>query len=435
MLIFVMVGALAMSMNIYGTNSSMLIRETIEKTVVKKNYLVTVRAQTPVIDANYPGGNIVIQKIDGDTVFLQPDLSDIRAGEWWFYWNFRVRGAEGREMHFRFTERNPFDFCGPVVSKDKGLSWTRMGKNAVCKIEDQKAWEFTYTFPKTSDEVRFCFTIPYLQSDWDRFLVDYRGNTNLVVGELCHSRKGRSVEYIRLGKVKGEPKFRVLITARHHACESLASYEIEGIIQSILADTPEGKKWREQIEVMIVPFVDKDGVEDGEQGKMRAPHDHNRDYNEKSIYPEVIALREQVPAWLKGKPFLALDMHCPNIREENIYFVGSRDKVAWGIVTKFAQILEATQQGPVHYSIENNMPYNKGWNIEEVRAKDPGTSFIGWAETLPNQRLATTIEFPYSKLNADETPITTRQFGQGIASAILQFIKLEKSGVAGSSGK
>ena len=40
----------------------------------------------------YPGGNIVVDSIDKEVVRLQTDLRDT-AG-WWFYWNFRIRGAQ-----------------------------------------------------------------------------------------------------------------------------------------------------------------------------------------------------------------------------------------------------------------------------------------------------------------------------------------------------
>ena len=41
---------------------------------------------------------------------------------------------------------------------------------------------------------------------------------------------------------------------------------------------------------IVVPFVDYDGVIDGEQGKFRFPHDHNRDYMDNPIYPETRAV-------------------------------------------------------------------------------------------------------------------------------------------------
>jgi murein tripeptide amidase MpaA len=41
------------------------------------------------------------------------------------------------------------------------------------------------------------------------------------------------------------------------------------------ADTPEGRLARERFRFLAVPFMDKDGVEDGDQGKNRRPRDHN----------------------------------------------------------------------------------------------------------------------------------------------------------------
>ena len=53
------------------------------------------------LDCAYPGGNILVEKIEGDTAFLRQDVRDTEGD--WFYWNFRVRGAAGRTIHFHFT--------------------------------------------------------------------------------------------------------------------------------------------------------------------------------------------------------------------------------------------------------------------------------------------------------------------------------------------
>jgi len=43
------------------------------------------------VSSDFPGGNIVVTKISGDTVSVKPDLS-FTAGEW-FYWYFKVSGG------------------------------------------------------------------------------------------------------------------------------------------------------------------------------------------------------------------------------------------------------------------------------------------------------------------------------------------------------
>ena len=81
----------------------------------------------------------------------------------------------------------------------------------------------------------------------------------------------------------------------------MASWTLEGVLEAVLADTPDGRWARENVEWMAVPFMDLDGVEQGDQGKNRQPHDHNRDYLGRSIYPTVAALKEFVPGWSAGK--------------------------------------------------------------------------------------------------------------------------------------
>ena len=402
-------------------------------------------AEAPALDANYPGGNIAVVKAEGDTLFLKPDLRDTQKGAWWFYWNFRVRGAAGRTLHFRFvTVKSPIGVRGPALSLDGGLNWTWMGETSFKKLENNQGWEFSYAFAPAAGEVRFACVIPYLQSNLDRFLARYRGNPHLNIGELCKSRRGRSVERLHMGKLDSEPKVRVLLTARHHACESMANYEQEGIMESILADTPEGRVWREKIEVMIVPFMDKDGVEAGDQGKNRAPHDHNRDYGIKSIYPEVRALTAQVPGWLGGKPVFAMDMHCPYLYgDEHLcaHFVGGPNQAMWQKVMAFGKILQAAPTGPNPYHVEDNLPFGKSWNTAAnitpeksrsvARPSGPSGVWSGgacycWMETLPGAVFASSQEFPYASARGTEVNAeSAREFGRGLARAMLKYLKAE----------
>ena len=53
------------------------------------------------VTADFPGGNVVLERIDGDTVLVHQDLRD--TTEWWFHWYFRVRGAASCTLTFQFT--------------------------------------------------------------------------------------------------------------------------------------------------------------------------------------------------------------------------------------------------------------------------------------------------------------------------------------------
>jgi hypothetical protein len=368
------------------------------------------------IDASFPGGNIVVDSIVGDTVTLHQDLRDT-AGKW-FYWYFRVRGIAGRTLRFCFSESNPIGTRGPALSLDGGRTWSWLGTNAV------EGKTFTCAFPREAREGRLCFAIPYLESNLRDFLKRRQRNRHLKVETLCQTPKGRRVELLRLGRLDGKAEQCVLLTCRHHACEMIASYSLEGLVEAVL-DTDEGRRVREKVEFFVVPFMDKDGVEAGDPGKNRTPHDHNRDYDGESRYDSVRAVRELVTRRLGSRNIaFALDLHCPHIRgplNENIYFVGGPEQENWARVREFATVLEAVQRGPLRYRAEDNLPHGQAWNTLE----GPPRNFGCWTSAQPNVRLGTAIEIPYA--NVGETTVTAanaRAFGHDLARALAQYLGL-----------
>jgi len=385
------------------------------------------------VDADFPGGNIIFERIEGDVVCVRQDVRDT-AGNW-FYWCFRVRGAAGRTLTFRFTKGHAIGARGPAVSLDGGRTWAWLGADAVtvrapagAKWVEQDA-SFRHTFSAGADDVRFCMTIPYLEFHLKEFLAKHAKNPALTVETLCKSQQGRDVELLRVGRGDGSPDHRVLLTARHHACEAIANYVMEGILDTALAPGEDGEWFRRHVEIMAVPFMDKDGVEDGDQGKNRRPHDHNRDYLQE-IYPSVKSLKEKAPAWSGGKLRIAIDLHCPWLRggiNETIYIAGGSARVA-----EFTKILEAVQQGPLPF--KDRRPDARDSNKAAESDKQSGKpkkmqdaklmSCSGWTSSLPGIRIATTIETPYANASGKEVNAdSARAFGRDVARAIRRFLE------------
>lgn len=370
-----------------------------------------------IVDANYPGGNIVVEGIEGDTIRLRPDLRDTEG--WWFYWNFRVRGAQNRSVTFSFSGRNPIGVRGPAVSVDGGGTWSWLGAEAV------KDSSFRYDFSADAGEVRFCFAIPYQEQNLQGFLAAYKDHPGLLVQELCKTSQGRSVERLHVGRLDGRAPHKVLLAARHHACETMASYVLEGILAAVLADNEDGTWFRRNVEFLAVPFVDKDGVEQGDQGKNRIPRDHNRDYIGQSVHASVAALRTFVPNWSNGRLVAAFDFHCPYIsgpHNEAIYLVGSSDETMWRQQREFGRLLETVQSGPLVYRASDNLPFGKAWNTDSNIGANKSCS--RWASDLEGIRLVATVEVPYA--NAGGWPVTpdgARAFGSSLARALRGYLE------------
>jgi len=369
------------------------------------------------VDSDFPGGNIVVDRIEDDTAFLKPDRRD--TSTWWFYWHFRVRGAAGRTVRFRFVDRSPIGTRGPAVSTDGGEKWSW--------LDPEAKWDssFSYEFGAQDRDVRFCFSIPYLEENLRQFLNEHADSPHLAIHELCRSRKGRSVERLHVGMIRGEPTYRVMLTARHHACEMIASYSLEGLLETVLSDSDLGRWFQSNVEILAVPFADKDGVEDGDQGKNRKPHDHNRDYAGESIYPSVAAIRHFVPEWSGGKLRVVLDLHCPYIsgkHNEVIYLVGNSDPAIWKQQQKFGAILETVRRGPLPYFADDNLPFGTAWNTGANYGKLKSCS--RWGAEQPGVLMASTIEIPYANVGAvTVTAENARAFGKDLARALRRYLQ------------
>lgn len=356
------------------------------------------------IDKNLPGGNIVVKSIDGSQVILNREMRDTQYN--WIYWKFRAVFQSTDTVTFSFNDCPALSARGPAISLDKGISWY-WGEKLVVSNDS-----FSYTPTASGEEVWFCQCIPYMESDLRRFL-NSLPDDSIRISELCKSRKGRSVELLTLGN--GSEK--IFLSSRHHCQESMATYALEGILKEVLEHPEEYSRFT----FLAVPFSDKDGVEDGDQGKGRVPHDHARDYGPNPIYPEVKAIMELIQ---KEKPVFVHDMHCPWLRSgdsETVYFVGSKDARIQACIDRFSQLL--SQQAPKDFPTDpkDDIPYGTSWNTDQNYAQ--GKTLVQWSADLPWLPAAISIEIPFANthdvtVNAD----SARHLGAAIARSIRKFL-------------
>jgi hypothetical protein len=372
------------------------------------------------IDAAFAGGNIHVEKIENDQIWLRHEQRD--TANPWFYWSFRVRGGANRTLRFHFTDGDVIGVRGAAFSADGGQSWEWLGEETVSRTESLPS--FQVTLEEGQNEVHLSFCPLYTERNLHSFLKT-RGQF-LELQTLCQTKQGRNVELVRLNGNPNAPH-RILLTGRHHCCEAMASFALEGLLESASGNDETGQWFRENVDLVAVPFMDKDGVENGDQGKARLPHDHNRDYNgtpDDSIYPEVRALRQFAPLWLEGAQTRhSIDFHCPWIRSganEKLYFVGQPDQNAREKTIEFGKVLEKVLSGPIPYQITNDIPFGVDWNVGGNYA---GISNTSWFCALPVTDFGVSLEVPYA--NADGVPVTpdnARQVGKDIAVAIKTYL-------------
>lgn len=371
-----------------------------------------------ILDSPSPAGNILLDAVDGTTFVVRPDLRDTTID--WFYWCLRVRMDAPAPFHISFDPGHPIGVLGPALSRNQGWTWEWLGRECV------EGNGFSYTPHDGERELWFSFGMPYTRRNLDHFLQNHAPSPFMETGVLCQSRLGRPVPWLRVGANLQTAAHRVLVTARHHACEMMGSYTLEGMMQAFLTSEANwAQRWRRDVSLLVIPFMDVDGVEDGDQGKARAPRDHNRDYDGVPVHPETAALRTWIESPGRGGGFtMALDLHDPHIggaMNECIYMVGSRDPDVASEQVNFSRVIEGCTGGTLPFLASDFLPFGTAWNTGGNYKE--GTSFAAWAGQRPGMRLASTIEIPYARARGVEVNAgSARAFGQRLAEAMAVYL-------------
>lgn len=346
------------------------------------------------IHNEFIGGNILVKEEIESYFVLENELRDSTG---WFYWAFCAEGAQGRDVTFKI-EGGRIGYWGPAVSHDlKTWRW----------LNSCDGNSFTYKFSSDETKVYFAHSLLYHP---DRFY-SFCEKSGIRAVELCKSKKDRSVPCLKIG----EGEKHIVLTARHHACESTGSYVLEGVLSELI------KYPIQNTSIFCVPFVDFDGVVDGDQGKNRIPHDHNRDYTGSSIYPEVAEIIKYVD---HCGCYLGFDFHSPwhkGGENDNIFIVRTR-KDKQEKFDRFSDALEKELSSTsIFYSKSNDHPPITGWNQE------PNQNFGYTMNSREECELAFSLETPY--FGTENNKISTDMLiclGRSFARAIKNYIEVTK---------
>lgn len=353
----------------------------------------------PVVDLPFATGN-GSATVTGHGVVVDRDLRDSTGDRW--YWHVRLRGRG--PVRLRTARPGLVGGFGPAISRDSGRTYSWLHD----RYSIRRGFELDLC---ERSEALVAPTLPYGPDQLRSFLRRHRDD--LPVERLTRSEGGRDIPLVRLAAER-RPRRRIVVTARHHACEAVGSLLFEAILGSVLDLRRDGVGWTLDTEIVAVPFVDVDGVVRGDQGKARLPHDHNRDYGDDCRYAGVRALR--CASLFDGLPCVALDLHTPGLAgplEERPFLVASGDDGDDRRVAALAGAISGSFAGRPEV-----MVFDEEWN--SARSSGP-RGFAAWARSHRTVVLATSVEYPNAVVRG--SPVTSdvvRSFGRHLVMALEQ---------------
>jgi hypothetical protein len=140
---------------------------------------------------------------------------------------------------------------------------------------------------------------------------------------LANTREGRPVPGVRLAHTGTADSQRstVWIQARQHAWECGSSWVARGFLEWLVSHDPAAESLRQKADIVVIPIMDVDSVEQGQGGKQQQPHDQNGDWGPAPYFPEVRAGMEKLSALAKADRLdMFLDLHNPGASRHSIMF-------------------------------------------------------------------------------------------------------------------
>lgn len=156
---------------------------------------------------------------------------------------------------------------------------------------------------------------PYGISDLERLKQSIAGHRSVEIGSIGRTVQGRELEMIRIGSP--EAPHRVLLRARAHPWETGGNWVVEGVVERLLRDDAQAKRYLAEYCVYILPMANKDGVALGRTRFNVLGMDLNRKWDRPAdprLAPENHALERWLEAMVAEgrRPDLAIDFHNDN---------------------------------------------------------------------------------------------------------------------------
>jgi len=189
--------------------------------------------------------------------------------------------------------------------------------------DDGKAWRTVPTDSLPGNRVQLRVTMtgprlyvarmePYRLSDLDRLLDTIRSSRLVRIEPIGQTAAGRQLEIVRIGDPAAP--HRVFLRARAHPWEAGSNWVMQGLVERLIANDEEVRRFLRVYNVSVLPMANKDGVARGGTRFNLRGMDLNRNWD-KPADPELSPENAALERWLEReiaagrKPQLALELH------------------------------------------------------------------------------------------------------------------------------
>ncbi|MCL2727522.1 MAG: hypothetical protein FWD56_03975 [Bacteroidales bacterium] len=338
----------------------------------------------------------------------------------WFY--FRMIGVKDKQLYLNFFQTDP---VRPMYSYD-GISFERLLAHE-CIVEPRRQGQPGRRQVATRfqrDTVYLAYFVPYTLDHLQQRLVDWKATGNVVtLDTIGYSYRGFPMQMMTVTdpSVPDTHKKRIYIHGRTHTSETPSSWHLDGMIDAITANTPDGEAYRKQMVFYILPYTNPDGVVEGlsRSGAHGVNLEINYDRPDSLTVTEVRAIKLTLERLTTERPLdMILNMHS-QVEPVAIYWVHTAQSSSMPYFRDQLRLANLT------------MFQNRWFGKKDLRFSEGGSRYVeGWTwNNFEDRTIAITFETPYTyyQLQPDGDWVTIcnlRQMGGQLLHAVGEYFAL-----------
>lgn len=254
--------------------------------------------------ADFPGGRLSSAKLDTSNVFhlkITPEFIPINNSPWYA---FSIESAEAQTVPMLISYQGGQHRYWPKISND-GIHWAPVPMEYVKRPDSTLRFSLPVRRGRTfvaAQELR----THQMTRDWTLDLP--KSTTQRRVAGRSRLRK--PIWLLRIGS-NARPSCRIVIVGRQHPPEVPGDLALQAFVTTLATDSSEtARRFRALCEVLVLPMLNPDGVDDGHWRLNAGGADLNRDWGlfnqtETRIARRVFTRYGKAPV----KTVLSLDFH------------------------------------------------------------------------------------------------------------------------------
>ncbi|MDR3226268.1 MAG: hypothetical protein LBT56_01170 [Prevotellaceae bacterium] len=325
----------------------------------------------------------------------------------WFY--FRMTGVKNKYIYFDFKHTDPLR---AVYSYDN-QHFTRFAENEAKMRKISKFFD--------SDTVYIAYFTPYTNAFLQNRIDKWKRHKDVNVKNIGQSSRNRTMQMLTVTdkSVSDENKRKIWIHCRTHTSETPSSWQLDGLIESLLANTAEAQIYRQSFVFYIVPFANPDGVAEGlsRSNSLGVNQEINWDRNDSLTVAEVKNLKREMTELTATREFdMMLNFHS-QVANNATYWVHNEKTT-----------------NPKFFSRELLLCYLNMFDNQYLAPHDLSFSQMalrypeGWIwNNFADKTIAVTLETPYTHYGTSNIWVDTenlRDFGKATLNAIAMYFSI-----------